>query len=613
MSLGISISAPLAGALAATLAHFVWEGAALALLLSLALRCAGRKAATRYVLACLTMGAMMVAFGISLAYFWPVNSAGSAVALPFSPTARVTPGPGPGPAGPAASLAERLAWVVPFWIAGVFSFYLYGLGGWVVAQRLRRRGVAPAPDAWQERLHRLRHSLRLSRPVALMESCLAEVPVVIGLVRPVILLPVGLLTGLSVDQVEAILIHELAHVGRGDYLINALQKFVEGLLFYHPAVWWVSGLIRAERENCCDDVVVQLSGDAHGYASTLAALEGIRWPAREPVLAATGGDLMRRVRRLLHQSEGPRAGAAPAIVSAILLGTAALLSAWQPAPPAPRPQQAAEPETPYVKWLKEDAAYIITDQERAAFQRLQTDEEREHFIEQFWLRRDPTPGTVENEFKEEHYRRIAYTNQNYSNAYLAGWKTDRGRIYITYGPPDEKESHPSGGRYARPAEQGGGVTTTFPFESWLYHYIKGIGENVIVEFVDPTMTGEYRMTTDPSEKDAQRYVAGAPAAAGPAASKEWRFVDVRYDRASGSGIVTVDVPLYIAGEERPLKVQGRITNSAGSVLVFEEDGLQGREYRKSVTLAPGAYLVEATISGKNGRFLNVGPKAFEVK
>src|ERR1700681_1913548 len=167
-----------------------------------------------------------------------------------------------------------------------------------------------------------------------------------------------------------------------------------------------------------------------------------------------------------------------------------------------------ELETPYRKWLNEDVAYIITDEERTAFKRLQTDEEREQFIEQFWLRRDPTPDSIENEFKEEHYRRIAYANENFASG-IPGWKTDRGRIYITYGPPDEKDTHPSGGSYERPPEEGGGTTSTFPFEQWRYRYIEGISSDVIIEFVDPTMSGEYHMTMDPSEKDALLYVPNA--------------------------------------------------------------------------------------------------------
>ena len=167
-----------------------------------------------------------------------------------------------------------------------------------------------------------------------------------------------------------------------------------------------------------------------------------------------------------------------------------------------------ELETPWKKWLDNDVTYIITDEERKAFKRFNTDEEREQFVEQFWLRRDPTPDSIENEYKEEHYRRIAYSNERYASG-IPGWKTDRGRIYITFGPPDEIESHPSGGTYQRPQAEGGGETSTFPFEDWRYRYIDGIGNDVNIEFVDPTMTGEYRMTMDPSEKDALLYVPNA--------------------------------------------------------------------------------------------------------
>ena len=160
-----------------------------------------------------------------------------------------------------------------------------------------------------------------------------------------------------------------------------------------------------------------------------------------------------------------------------------------------------ELETPYKKWLDEDVVYIISDEEKKAFHQLNTDEEREQFVEQFWLRRDPTPDTDENEFKEEHYRRIAYANEHYASG-IPGWRTDRGRIYIQYGPPDEIESHASGGSYERPMSEGGGETETYPFEQWRYRYIDGVGQNIILEFVDKSMSGEYRMTMDPTEKDA---------------------------------------------------------------------------------------------------------------
>jgi GWxTD domain-containing protein len=168
----------------------------------------------------------------------------------------------------------------------------------------------------------------------------------------------------------------------------------------------------------------------------------------------------------------------------------------------------------YDTWKKVDVAYIISDEESQAFDRLSTNEERDTFIEQFWRRRDPTPDTEENEFKEEHYRRMAYVNERFASG-IPGWKTDRGQIYIKYGPPDEIESHPSGGTYQRSPEEGGGNTTTFPFEKWRYRFLENIGTDIVIEFVDRTMSGEYRMTTDVSEKDALSHVPGyQPPAAG---------------------------------------------------------------------------------------------------
>ncbi len=162
----------------------------------------------------------------------------------------------------------------------------------------------------------------------------------------------------------------------------------------------------------------------------------------------------------------------------------------------------------YQRWLDNDVLYIITPEERAAFKKLQTDEEREQFIEQFWLRRDPDPDTPENEYREEYYRRIAYANEHYASG-IPGWKTDRGRIYITFGPPDEVESHPAGGPYERPFYEGGGQTSTYPFEIWFYRYLEGVGNGVEIEFVDPSGSGEYRIARDADEKDALLHVPNA--------------------------------------------------------------------------------------------------------
>ncbi len=457
-------------------------------------------------------------------------------------------------------------------------------------ERLRRIGVCAAPDCWQQKLRQLADRIQLSRPVVLLESCLTEVPAVVGFLRPVILAPVGLLAGLPPEQLEYILIHELAHIRRYDYLVNLLQSLAEDLLFYHPAVWWVSELVRAERENCCDDVVVAARGDARGLAAALAALEHYRWNAREAALAANGGHLMNRIRRLLEGRETPRATAAPVFFAGLLLASAALsMSTVQSQPvetpnalPPPLPQiakprvvipsvkaptekhpamllaqaqstptpaPAAQPpdsptpptvyngrektfffhrlddlqafqqaqderrllqqlETPYKKWLQEDVVWIISDEERKTFKQLQTDEERQRFIQEFWSRRDPTPGTPQNEYLEEHYRRLAYADDHFSSKGMPGWKTDRGRIYITFGPPDEIDSH-SSITFQRPPEQGGGPASSSPFEKWTYRFIEGIGNNVSLVFVDSTGTGEYHMTMDPAEKDRLQNVPGA--------------------------------------------------------------------------------------------------------
>jgi GWxTD domain-containing protein len=356
--------------------------------------------------------------------------------------------------------------------------------GFLSVQRLRQRGVCYAPERWQKQLARLSAQLRLSRPILLLESCLADAPMVVGHLRPLILMPAGMLAGLPAAQIEAILLHELAHVRRHDYLVNAVQRLVEGLLFYHPAVWWISRVIRAERENCCDDVVVSISGNAHEYAVALAALEQNRWADREPAVAATGGSLVKRIRRLLYP-KGPSGAWTPFATAVILIATAAVaLAASQSDLHSSR---AAQPQadrggTAYANWLNQDVVYIVDDAERAAFQGLTTDEERNKFIEQFWLRRDPTPGTPENEFKEEHYRRIVYANQHYrTTSGTPGWQTDRGHMYIVYGPPDEIDSHPKGG------------LGPYAIEKWGYRHVEGIGDLGSFTFIDRTGRGDYRL------------------------------------------------------------------------------------------------------------------------
>ena len=162
----------------------------------------------------------------------------------------------------------------------------------------------------------------------------------------------------------------------------------------------------------------------------------------------------------------------------------------------------------YKSWLEQDVPYIITDEETRAFKTLSNDEERDAFIEQFWLRRNPNPDSPDNEFREEHYRRITYANEHFA-AGKPGWKTDRGHVYIAFGKPDSIEAHPTGGQYERPMDEGGGQTSTFPFETWHYRYLEGIGDNIDLEFVDTCQCGDYHFTIDRGEKDALLMVPNA--------------------------------------------------------------------------------------------------------
>ena len=184
----------------------------------------------------------------------------------------------------------------------------------------------------------------------------------------------------------------------------------------------------------------------------------------------------------------------------------------------------------YKKWVNTDVDYIITKEEKKAFYALVTDEERENFIENFWRRRDPNPDTEENEYREEYYERIAYANQHYTSG-IPGWKTDRGRIYIAWGKPDSVESHPSGGSYDRPSYEGGGSTSTYPFEIWFYRHLDNVGDGIEIEFVDPTGTGEYRIARNANEKDALLMVPG-----GGMTTAEQLGLSDKGDRINGYGM-----------------------------------------------------------------------------
>jgi len=210
-----------------------------------------------------------------------------------------------------------------------------------------------------------------------------------------------------------------------------------------------------------------------------------------------------------NRRSGRWAVALLSLLSALPSGFAQKKNAEKGQDPSDKPRN-VKPELnkAYKDWLEKDVAYIITDEERKAFKKLQTDDERERFIEEFWRRRDPDPDTDENEYREEYYERIAYANEHFASG-IPGWKTDRGRIWIMYGKPDETESHPSGGAYNRESYEGGGSTSTYPFERWFYRYLAGVGSGIEIEFVDPTGSGEYRIARNPDEKDALLHVPGA--------------------------------------------------------------------------------------------------------
>ena len=412
---------------------------------------------------------------------------------------------------------------------GVLLLMLGRLAVSYVLVRRLVRASSPIRDEWALDY--------VGRSAGVLESRGIAVPITAGCFKPQVLLPLGWREW-SRGKLDAALSHELAHVRRRDSLIALMAGVNKAVFWFHPLAWWLERKLALLAEDACDDASLLVLGDRQRYASVLlemaAAAHGGRFRLPwEAIPMARPSTLRRRIDRILDESRRISGSVSRgrwmvlSLVSAALLyGAAAVQLQSVPTHVSPRvpassmpavalqfaspvQQQGATPagalsererrlrderlrkelESPYRKWLVEDVAYIITPEERDTFKNLSTDDEREEFIEQFWLKRDPTPGTLENECKEEHYRRIAYTNDRFSSS-LPGWKTDRGRIYITFGPPDEVESHPAGNQGSP------------PYEIWRYHWIEGIGTNVQIEFVDTARTGEYRMTMNPAEKSA---------------------------------------------------------------------------------------------------------------
>lgn len=349
------LSEPFAQALGGTLLHVVWQGALIALLLAGALRVLRRHAApVRYAAACGALALLLALPVITLCLLWPSpaetpgNGLTATVGPVVSAEAAMAPEAGALASSEAsatwrqaayATLAAVHPWLVLIWMTGVLALSMRYLAGWTYTLHLRRSGTRAVGQRWQDQLTRLAQPLGVARPVRLVTSMRVRVPTVAGWLRPVILMPVSVFTGLTPRQVEMVIAHELAHIRRHDYLVNLAQAVCETLLFYHPAVWWISERIRIEREHCCDDLVVAVCGDAFTYAEALAKMEQGRQAAPRLALAATGGSLLNRVRRLLEGPTEASPGAARwlaglTILAALLLSlrlTSALDGMWSKA------------------------------------------------------------------------------------------------------------------------------------------------------------------------------------------------------------------------------------------------------------------------------------------
>ncbi len=383
-----------------------------------------------------------------------------------------------------------------------------------------------------------RRLVRNSKPVdgpRVRESESISVPMTVGQIAPTILLPMGWREWDSA-KFQAVLAHEEAHVRRSDWAIGVMARIYCCIFWFHPLSWWLKRELALLAEYACDDSALAQMRDRRQYARALLEIAYAMKSAHGRLLVdavpmAKETNVEKRMEQILDDTRTippafarrgwvtlllcslpvgyfastvqlapaqtrpvasvsePPATKQPAQVMPVQIAQArptAPRQAPTPAAPAPAPAPTARP---YQKWVDGEVTWIISDDERRAFNRLQTDDERQAFIEQFWLRRDPTPTTPENEVKEEHYRRIAWANDRFT-AGIPGSQTDRGMIYIKYGPPDAIDSH-------------GATPSTYPYEIWHYRDITGLGTAAEFEFVDPTMTGRFHLTKDPTEKQRQ--------------------------------------------------------------------------------------------------------------
>ena len=484
----------IAHALGWTLLHFVWQGALVALILACILALlSGRSAQPRYLAACC---ALVLIVALPLVTFTRLITAPQGATQTTIFVTTFSSAIDPTLATPQAPFIQRIAaeldrampTLLIIWLTGVLLLFARLTIGLIVAHRMKSATTLKPPQELLHTFQQLTRRIGVSRPIRLLNSALVQVPTVIGWLRPVVLIPIGCLAGLSPTQLEAILAHELAHIRRHDYLISVLQSIVEALLFYHPAVWWVSQQIRREREHCCDDLAVAITGDPLTYARALSLLEEHRSTLPALPIGANGGILTMRIKRLLAPTQNPAISqlAALTLLGVVIAATGTCITTAAHAQnnpthnsTQPSTSLTKQPATQYQLWLDQDVSYIITPAERAAYLQLPDDNSRDAFITQFWTNRN-APDSAPNSFREQHYSRIAYSNQHFGTADTPGWQSDRGHIFIVNGRPDTIDSH------------GPDSTAGHPYDVWTYATTP-TGQPAQFRFVDTCNCGNYQL------------------------------------------------------------------------------------------------------------------------